>query len=591
MPLPLHYLFVAGIGRRQIGPREEVRAALILELKRIAAEVPDARPVAMASAAAGGDQVFLEAAEQLGWPLRIVLPVPAYLFEKDFASSRTTGDRTINEVDEAGLAIFRRFCAVAIEVEVIAPAPTRREAFTRCASVLAAEADVLVALWDRQPGKQGGTSESIYLAEKLRIPTFVLDAATGRAFPDSPKPERPSPARSYQKRYEQGSILADVDQAIRRSLPTGEEVAAFAAAPLTEQHRRFGALLSGEAGKVAKAYRLKNLIAIFVHVGASFVGLLALLFFVENSAVGIAATLFKLVAVAIAFQFARTARRIGEDNHWVKARFVREVNRSLAASGEVARATGEPHDRFIPASIWVLFRHLRRSLLHFHAAHLAALPATELRTVLRRYREKRLQHDPEYRSRPLSSLSQQDYQLRTAAEARHRHHRIEQGYTAAMGLFFLAGLSVLLLALGDAGWLPWLAPEKIPHVFDHHGVLYRAAKWLTVLLPVVSAALLVLPNLWDLHRRRRVAPALAATLNALDLESIQLESTLAELAAGQTPAFADGMPVWTGTAAEQAPKIEAWVRTRFVAIAREAEYAILTEVIGFKSFVENAEIG
>jgi hypothetical protein len=285
-------------------------------------------------------------------------------------------------------------------------------------------------------------------------------------------------------------------------------------------------------------------------------------------------TWVKVGAVLAAFLLAHSAKKLGEHNKWVKARFVREVNRSLGASAEVARQTGEAHDAFVPSSIWVLFRYLRRPLHLFHCLQLRSTPGSDLLSTMRAYREKRLKHDPMSDSKPMGQLSQYDYQVRTGKYAKHRHHQIEHAYHVSTAVFFVCGLTLLL----------------VPSLHDHPA-LYKLAKWLTVFLPVLSASLLVLPNLWDIHRRRRVAPALARTLARLDEEATQVERVLTDLAACKSPRLPDDTPVWAGSLTEQRAHVEAWARARFAAIAREAEHAILTEVIGFKTFVENAEVG
>lgn len=607
---PLHYLFVAGLGRRQVGDPATIRAALTETMQAIAATCPQAQPVAMASGAAGGDQLFLEAAQRLGWPIRLVLPVPVYLFEQDFTSKGPDGAPV---VDQAGLDGFRRLHAAAVEVEVISPSAARRESFTRCANTLVTEADIVVALWDRQPGKQGGTNESLFLAEKSGVPTIVLDAQTGRAFPSDTVAPAATWLRRYEERHAVGTILHDIDEAFQHTVAPAQ-AAEFASASLAQQHKSFGGLLADEAAKCARSYKRKNLAAVALHVGASFFGLWALLFFVHHTGAGLVASVVKLTAVAAAFWLAHSAKKLGEQNKWVKARFIREVNRSLGASAEVARQTGDAHGSFVPTSIWVIFRYLRAPLLFFHARHRQAPGASSLLSIVQQYRRRRLQHDDAYATKKLNDLSQQDYQQRTAARAECVHHRIETAYLISLGLFLVSVLFVLAVAWPHLGahHAEVSSPSAVAHVqadvvaaepavgaedaavtdwLGYNGVLYRTAKWLTVLLPVVAAALLVLPNLWDVHRRRRVAPAMVRTLVRLDAEAAQVEEVLIALAGGRGPALAGGVAVWAGTAPERQAMAEAWARTRFASIAREAEHAILTEVIGFKTFVENVELG
>lgn len=598
MSLPLHYLFVAGLGRRTIGPQKEVQAALVDVLKQIAAAAPDAQPVAMASGAVGADQVFLEAAITLGWPIRLVLPVPAYVFEQDFTSTGIVDGREITEVDQAGLDNFRRLSAAAVEIEVIPPTPGRRESFTRCGNTLVAEADVVVALWDHLPGKQGGTNESLLLVERSGVPLVVIDVQSGRPLAGFSVPEIASLGSRYRERHapqtagKRGTVLDDIDEAIRHSLSRRERDE-FLAKPVGEQLKQFGRILGDRAAKRANFYKWMNLLAILSHAAASLFGLVALIFAAAPGTVpehvahagDHRSVIIKIGLVSLAALLALLAKVLGHQNQWVKARFVREVNRSLAATAEVSRVTGDPHDTFVPSSIWILFRHLRRPLLFFHALqqrlYQDVVPGaggkadSTLVHALRAYRRDRTGHiGGNYRGIALGELSQHDYQLRKRNTAALQHHAINFTYAVFMVVFFACGWALMT--------------DQFP---DHAAAEYRTVKLLMLLLPVLSAALLVMPNLWDVHRRHRVAPALVRTLARLDGEAAELEKILVDLAAGIKPGFADGTPVWEGSAEAQRPLAEVWVRARFAAIVREAEHAILTEVIGFKTFVENAEVG
>ncbi|MFA6286108.1 MAG: hypothetical protein WC661_01890 [Opitutaceae bacterium] len=254
--------------------------------------------MAMASGAAGADQVFLETALSLGWPIRLVLPVAAYLFEQDFTSHDAAGDAVI---DASGLERFRRLRAAALEEEIIAPSPERHVAFTCCANTLIAEADVLVALWDGQPGKQGGTNESLLLATQLKVPLVTLDAGTGKPIPGWPIPEPSLLSRRYARRHAPGTILDDIDIAISRSLSPAEH-ASFAALPVVEQHAKYGRLLADQSESLARSYKRKNLWAVGLHAGASFIGLFALLFLVLAKKFGLKWPIILSITVGQSFR-------------------------------------------------------------------------------------------------------------------------------------------------------------------------------------------------------------------------------------------------------------------------------------------------
>jgi hypothetical protein len=600
VPLPLNYLFVAGLGRRKVGPREAVIPVVAEQLRRIGAAAPDARPLAMSSGATGADQVFLAAAVSLGWPIRLILPVPKYLFEKDFV--RQVDGRT--ETDEAGLSSFRRFAEIAIEIEVVSPSPARREAFTHCSNELIKEADVVVALWDRQPGKQGGTNEGLLTAGHLGTPTVLLDPDTGRPFSDVETLDASQLAARYTFRHGTGTILRDVEIALGESLRDLEahkgsvSFEDYRNAPAAIQYQIFGSLLAAKADKLSKSYKRKNLSAILAHGTASALGIYALIFWADSPSLITVGTVLKIALVTVAVWLAKSARRAGEQNQWVKARFVREINRSLGSTAEIARVTGECLDSFVPTSIWILFRHLHRPLVCFHClarparASAPASGESGLRSMLeliRPYRKKRLFHNKDYLTMELKNLSQQDYQLRTAEKSKIFHQVVERVLLSITLLFYASGCVVLYLSVktpeaahsGEgAGWLMY--------------IVYHSAKLFTVLIPIFSAALLILPNLFDIHRRRKVAPALASQLAALDRQAEMVEKTVVDCLENRSVTVKVGdavVPVWSGVNSEQQAFVGAWARDRFVSITRQSEHAILTEVIGFKTFVENVELG
>src|SRR5207253_10822483 len=107
-----------------------------------------------------------------------------------------------------------------------------------------------------------------------------------------------------------------------------------------------------------------------------------------------AATLIKVGFVVWAIFITAKVEKDRIKNEWVNVRFVREVARSMAASAEVSRQTDESLESFVPSPIWVIFKHLRRPLLVFHASFLQTRPKLTLLEALRQYR-KRLAHDPE----------------------------------------------------------------------------------------------------------------------------------------------------------------------------------------------------
>lgn len=582
MPDLLRYFYVAGLGRRVTGPADLLQPRLIETLKSIAAAEANATPIAIASGAAGADHLFLSAALTLGWSIKLVLPTPVHLFEKDFTTKDAAGATVI---DDVALAEFRRLKDAAIDIEVIPPSPERRGAFTRCANQMIADADVLVALWDGKPGKQGGTNESLLLSHQLGVPLVLLDAATGLPWGGRPLPDANTLAKRHRTRYpvgdtKNGGILRHVETSVAESLANTEptendpnppgSIPEFLARSCVEQRGRFGSALASRASALAVNHRDWNLTALLLHVLATAVGLVALVFqqsLPEGASHQAAIIKFLLVFMAVVILLAVRWQR--NHHRWVRARFVREINRSLTETALLSRMAGESIGVFVPEAIWAIFLRLRQPLLTFHALAASELPTTTLAQVLAKYRERRLTHRTDYRTLKPSQLSQQDYQRVQAEHAHHRHQMIT---------IIFWGLTGVLLVCAVAGVF-------VPHESDFYGPV----KLGTVLLPVVVAALMVVPNLHDTHRRFTVGPALVSLLARLDGEMQAVEEVLRTGGAGPVPGTT--VSVWTGSDEERAVLSEAWARQRAVEIAREAENALLAEVIGFKTFVESVEVG
>lgn len=580
------YLYIAGLGRREIGPAAIILPRLKETLQQIAATAPEAQPVALASGAAGADQIFLAAARELGWSIKLVLPVPVYLFEKDFTTKDAAGATV---PDEAALAEFRRFCAAAIDIEIIPPSTERRGAFTRCANRLVADADVLVALWDGQPGKQGGTNESLLLAEQKGVPVIALDARSG----DSLNPDTGFDLATLSRRHVQRhdgdqdsprGILVDLETSLAESLrhrppatiepDTPRTVDEFLAQPLLAQRSGLGSALAERANALAKRHRTLNLGAIALHAAATTIGVYALVFgHAHFEWAPAAAGWLKLTLVLLAVGTVVWIRNLRAQRRWVRARFVREINRSLSQSAALTRATGESVGAFVPNSVWTTFPRLRAPLLTFHglAARQVATGTAQvsLAEVLQEYRKQRLQHDPDYRTKEPSQLSQHDYHLVESYRAEREHHAVECAFWFFTGVLIFSVILSVSLSSGST--------------------LYPWTKYFSVLLPVVVASLMVLPNLRETHRRRIVSPAIVKRLGECDAEMIKVINVLTTREATQVPGTQ--VPVWDASHADQAAQSRAWAQQRAVEIARETEATLLTEVLGFKTFVESVEVG
>ncbi len=599
--LPLVYFYVAGLGRRKIGDRGILRKEVSKVLLSVAEAVPEAEPIAVASGASGADQVFLEAALDLQWRIRLVLPTPPEFFEKDFTTSKEielSHEVFQDTTDIEGLNAFRRLRDEAIDVEVIAPCPSRRDAFTRCAETIVRSADVVLAIWNAGDGRQGGTNESLLLAEYLDVPIVLLNSESGeriRSAPSGDKGLRRIFDRRNGNKERPAGILHDVQAALRVGLQHkdgrkpgpvlrswSDELMLLAPA---EQGRAFGNLLANRADNHAKRHRNLNFTIVGLNLFAVAVGILdQTMRSNSQERVGMIAPWIELISVFSAICLILWVRRLRSEEHWVRARFIRELNRSLIQTIHVSKVCGTSVGGFVPSAIWAVFQRLKLPLVTFHAITSRGEPTKALVEVIADYRMNRLYHRDDcfkFKSEDaLRELSQYDYHLLEGEKAVHLHRLIKAAFWGVTVTLFACEILSVFLANIDS---------------KEQGFIYRLVKLATLLLPVVSASLLVMPNLLDNHRRRIVSPALCDLLKSLDRESIQILDVLAKTNPNNptpiSPTVATGMPVWSGDPETVHRLAEAWAKNRLAGIAQMAETALLTEVIGFKTFNESAEVG
>lgn len=619
MNTPLRYLFVAGLGRQTIGPRETVRAAVTAVLKSLEAYVPDAQPVALASAAAGADQVFLEAADALGWPIRMVLPTPAHVFAKDFTRTK---EGSQPETDAAGLAAFHALYGKAIDVEVLPPVAGRYEAFARTADELVRRADVAVVLWDGLPGKTAGTNETLDFAIKAKKLVVLLDAETGQPRPEV-APPTPDELMAVVKTRNDAGILRDIAEALKKApLKNGRtafqrmEAAAAAAkaaadaesaapgkahaqpvdpgAPETSQleietlESVLEDVLKIGARHMSDEHRKDNKRVLSLHILATAVGLVGLAFFTtDSSAAGShthgwshAISILKLGLVAYAFYLIRCVQQQRKNLDWSRARYVREIGRSLSRTAAVTALLRESVGAFVPPSIWVVFHRLRLPLTTFYAKGRPRLAKLKLAEVITAYRQAALH--PEKQP---TGLSQYLYFSNEHRKAHDELHTLHRRVRLCLALMVLAAAVSLILSLSEA-----------PHFAT------MTAKFFSVFLPVLAATWLVLPNLNDWNRRDTVYRSIAERLRELDGRLVELQQLLVEPAVVTNQAVY-GVKVWCEEVAGKATEpeearqakvraaVEAMVANRFAAIVVETEATVLTELIGFKTFVESVEVG
>jgi hypothetical protein len=117
--------------------------------------------VGYASIAIGADTHFAEACQTLKMPWIAALPFPASDFRNDFNES---------EWSRANELLSR-----ASDVEICGSSEDRTAAYLRCGLRTVDEADVVMAVWDREPSRgTGGTAEVVAYARTQNKPLILI---------------------------------------------------------------------------------------------------------------------------------------------------------------------------------------------------------------------------------------------------------------------------------------------------------------------------------------------------------------------------------------------------------------------------------
>lgn len=150
-------------GHRRVSKTEDLREAIRREVAA-AKELLGKRMIAICSAAAGADLIFLKTCVELRIPAIVILPFPEERFEEDFE-------------DEEEWAMAQRLSGVALAKYVAPGGKKAPEAYQIVSRLLLEWADAFLFVWngERQKGV-GGTGETVEEARDLGIPSRIIDA-------------------------------------------------------------------------------------------------------------------------------------------------------------------------------------------------------------------------------------------------------------------------------------------------------------------------------------------------------------------------------------------------------------------------------
>ena len=126
--------------------------------------------IALSPLAEGSDRLFAEAALELGYGLRALLPFKSADYETTFSDATTT-------------PVYRVLLARATQVnELPGSLSDTTAAYEAMGRAMVEASDILVAVWDGKPAAgRGGTPEIVEYAIERGRPVIWIDAATDRA--------------------------------------------------------------------------------------------------------------------------------------------------------------------------------------------------------------------------------------------------------------------------------------------------------------------------------------------------------------------------------------------------------------------------
>lgn len=155
------------------GPLREVFARIRRE-----AQAAGKRMELTASLAAGADLEAAEAAEAMGLPLHVVLPLPVAEFAKDFggdlASDWPRAERQIERALQG---------ASGGSLQPVPNDAERPRCYAMANEAMLNRADALVVVWNRHPDLQpGGTADMVRRAKRQNCTVVVIDPASPSGF-------------------------------------------------------------------------------------------------------------------------------------------------------------------------------------------------------------------------------------------------------------------------------------------------------------------------------------------------------------------------------------------------------------------------
>ena len=402
MPLPssqLPIFHVVGFtGHRNLSDPAGVAAALAAALEKLRGESPG-EWIALSSAAAGADLIFVRSALSLGMGWEAVLPLPAVDFERDFDPADWTEVKAL-----LGRAEHRE--------EALEPG-TREDAYLSGGFEIVNKCDLLLAVWDGMPARgKGGTADVIAYARAMGRPIVILNPET--------KVERRENFDHLR--------LQDANLRYLNEVAGGSNAPAASSFDLVSAFQR---KVDEAATHSAPHFRRLTAVMVGLHLMATALATAALAFDWHWIGLPWGKLLCLLAALGIAF-FVRHKRT---QHHWTRCRLAAEITRSALAVWGLPRAS-----RLFADFDWSGLEPLRRSLDVLHRRASRETPQ-DFDTFKQHYLTRRID-------------DQLGYFTRQEAKAIPQLGRLRMG-------FFLCSVGAIVFTAGYAleGVLGW----ELPH--------------------------------------------------------------------------------------------------------------------------------
>lgn len=150
-------------GHRRADDKEAMRSAIRSGLEEMR-ELLGARMIALCSAAAGADLIFLRCCVDLRIPAIVILPFDEERFSEDF--------------DDRSEWIFATHLMSVSLAKYVAPGgKAAPEAYQVVSQIMLEWADAFLFVWDGEPARgAGGTGETVGDAKILGIPSRIIDS-------------------------------------------------------------------------------------------------------------------------------------------------------------------------------------------------------------------------------------------------------------------------------------------------------------------------------------------------------------------------------------------------------------------------------